>query len=197
MLLRTKLFNWHHNTPGRGHSGREATLKRLKSIFSWKGLTKDVRHMVKNCHICQSAKYDTAAYPGLLQPLPVPTKVWVDISMDFITGLPKSNGHDVILVIVDRLSKYSHFLALAHPFTAIQVEQLYLDNVFRLHGWPRSIVIYRDAIFLSEFWKCLFTVHGTEFLMSTTYHPATNGQTEVVNRCLKTYLRCMCGDHVK
>ncbi|KAL8087899.1 hypothetical protein AgCh_037877 [Apium graveolens] len=195
--LKTKILNWHHNAPGGGHSGRDATIKRIKTIFTWKGLSKDVKEFVRNCQVCQTAKYDTAAFPGLLQPLPVPQEVWLDISMDFITGLPKSNGKDVILVIVDRLSKYGHFLALAHPFTAIQVAQLYLDNVFKLHGWPKSTVSDRDSVFLSDFWKNLFLVNGTEFLMSSAYHPATDGQTEVVNRCLETYLRCMCGDHVK
>ena len=195
--LRLQILRWYHTSPGGGHSGRDATIKRIKTIFNWRGLSEDVKNFVRTCNICQTAKYDTTAYPGLLQPLPIPEEVWVDISMDFITGLPRSNGKDVILVVVDRLSKYGHFLALSHPFTAVQVAQIYLDNVFKLHGWPKSIVSDRDAVFLSDFWKGLFAVHGTEFLMSTAYHPATDGQTEVVNRCLETYLRCMCGDHVK
>lgn len=110
------------------------TIKRVKSLFYWKGLTKAVREFVRQCPVCQASKYDTAASPGLLQPLPIPQAVWIDISMDFITRLPKSGGFEVIFVVVDRLSKYSHFMALAHPFTALQVAQSYLDNVFKLHG---------------------------------------------------------------
>lgn len=152
---------------------------------------------MKQCQVCQASKYDTAAHPGLLQPLPIPEAVWMDISMDFIIGLPKSASMDVIFVVVDRLSKYSYFIPLSHPFTTIQVAQTYLDNVFKLHGWPRSIVSDRDAIFFSQFWKGLFTLHGTEFLLSSAYHPETDGQIEVVNRCLETYLRFMCSDKLK
>lgn len=102
--------------------------------------------------IVTNAKYDQDAYPGLLQPNPVPIEVWVDISMDFTTGLPKSLGKDVIFVVVDRLSKYAHFISFSHPFTTIQVAQADLNNVFKIYGWPRSIVSDRDAVFLSHFW---------------------------------------------
>ncbi|XP_056688530.1 uncharacterized protein [Spinacia oleracea] len=113
--LRTKINTWLHSEPESGHSGRDLTLRRVKNLFYWKGLTKDVRQFVKSCKVCQTAKYDTSAYPGLLQPLPIPEAVWVDISMDFITGLPKSGGKEVIFVVVDILSKYSHFMSLS-PF---------------------------------------------------------------------------------
>lgn len=192
--LKAKLINWYHSSPEAGHAGRDLTLARIKQVFTWKGLSKQVRQFVRACQVCQTSKSETVAYPGMLQPLPVPHEVWVDVSMDFITGLPKSEGKEVILVVVDRLSKYAHFVALSHPYSALTAAQAYLDNVFKLHGWPRSIVSDRDSVFLSQFWQSLFSLHGTEFLMSSAYHPETDGQTEVVNRCLEGYLRCMCGD---
>lgn len=115
-------------------------------------MNRDVQHYVRQCTVCQACKYDTSAQPGLLQPLPIPEEVWVDISMDFIEGLPKSQGKEVIWVIVDRLSKYAHFVALAHPYSAETVAQAYLDNIYKLHGLPKSIVSDRDTIFLSTFW---------------------------------------------
>nr|GEU40113.1 retrotransposable element Tf2 [Tanacetum cinerariifolium] len=143
------------------------------------------------CLVCQKCKPDLAAYPGLLQPLPIPHNIWTSISMDFIEGLPKSQRKNVIFMVVDGLSKYAHFMTLAHPFTTQQVAQSFLDNVYKLHGMPESIVSDRDKVFLSNFWSELFKLLQVRLLKSTSYHPQTDGQTEVVNRCLKGYLRCM------
>ncbi|GKC72079.1 retrotransposon-related protein [Tanacetum coccineum] len=119
-------------------------------------MRKEVKQFVRDCENFQSCKPNLEAYQGLLQPLPIPTSICTSISMDFIEGLPRSQGKDVILVVVDRLSKYSHFMALSHPFTTSHVTQLFLDNVYKLHGLPENIVSDKDKIFINSFWKELF-----------------------------------------
>ena len=117
--------------------------------------------------------------------------------MDFIDGLPKSHGKEVILVVVDRFSKYAHFVALSHPYTAEIVAQAYLDNIYKRHSLPRNILSDKDTIFLSSFLQSLFSVLRVNLLLSSSYYPQTDGQTEVLNRCLENYLRCMCVQYSK
>ena len=109
--------------------------------------------------------------------------------MDFNYALPNSFGKTVIFVVVDRLSKEAHFIALSHPYSAASVAQAFLDNVYKLHGFPRSIVSDRDAVFLSEFWQELFKLQGCSLNMSTAYHPQTSRQVEVSNREIKSILQ--------
>ncbi|GAA0164062.1 hypothetical protein LIER_39712 [Lithospermum erythrorhizon] len=122
---------------------------------------------------------------------------WTQINMDFIEGLPPSNKKHAILVVVDRFTKYSHFMALSHPFTTLTVAQLFLDHVYRLHGMPTHIISDRDRVFLSAIWQELFTKLRTKLHCSTSYHHQSDGQTERVNQCLETYLRCMCSSRPK
>ncbi|GKD34792.1 ty3-gypsy retrotransposon protein, partial [Tanacetum coccineum] len=140
-VIRQKLVNQFHSSAEGGHSGVLVTNKRLAN---WN-------------------KADLAAYPGLLQPLPIPQKVWEDISMDFIDGLPMSSEKTVIIV-------------------------LFMDNVYKLHGLPRTIVSDKDKVFTSLFWKSLFKMLKVDLQMSSAYHPQTDGQTEVVNKTLECYL---------
>jgi len=188
--LKNEILQEFHSSKFAGHFGILRTLKRLAQNFYWIAMKADVQAFISACDVCQRNKNEARSPAGLLQPLPIPTQVWEDISLDFIDGLPMSAGKNSILVVVDRLTKYGHFFALGHPYSAKAITAVFVSGVMKLHGVPRSIISDCDPIFLSSFWKEFFKLQGTELKMSSAYHPQTDGQTEVVNRCLEQYLRC-------
>ncbi|KAK1435415.1 hypothetical protein QVD17_01178 [Tagetes erecta] len=191
------LLHEFHITASGGHSGFYRTYRRLAANVYWPGMTNTIKQFIRECDVCQRCKASSVLPGGLLQPLAIPNLIWEDLSMDFITGLPPSKGFTVILVVVDRLSKYAHFILLKHPYTAKTVAEAFLKDVIRHHGIPKSIVSDRDPLFLSKFWQEIFKSMGTKLHMSSAYHPESDGQTEVINRCLETYLRCFAVDQPK
>lgn len=188
--LHHRILSALHCSAMGGHSGVPVTYSRVKGIFAWKNLKSSVQQFVEQCQVCLQAKPDRSAYPGKLQPLPVPRSAWHTISMDFVEGLPRSGTADCILVVVDKFTKFSHFIPLSHPYTAASVAHLFMSHVYRLHGFPIAIISDRDPVFTSQFWTTLFKLAGTELRLSSAYHPQSDGQTERVNQCLETFLRC-------
>ncbi|KAF7811847.1 Transposon Ty3-G Gag-Pol polyprotein [Senna tora] len=192
--LKPKILQFFHDSKIGEHGGVRKTHKAVTEIFYWPFMLKDVEDYVKQCAICQQTKYSTDKKQGLLQPLPIPHSPWEDLTMDFIVGLPKSHDYSAILVVVDRFTKMAHFAGLKTGFTASTVATVFTDMVVKLHGFPKPIVIDRDSIFLSKFWKNLMLQSGTKLMYNSAYHPETDGQTEVLNRCLEQYLRAFSFD---
>jgi len=136
---------------GMGHEGIQKTLHRLRSDFHIPGDRRLVMDFIRNCEVCQRNKTEHLRPRGLLQPLDIPSVVWADIAMDFIEALPRVNGKTVILTVVDRFSKFAHFIPLSHPYTAASVARVFFQEIVRLHGLPSSIVSDRDPVFTSAF----------------------------------------------
>jgi len=141
--IKTAILNYIHDSPSSGHTSFERTLKRARRDFFWVGMKSDIQTYIKQCEVCQRAKGENTKPSGLLQPLPIPTRPWSSISMIFIEGLPKSNQYSVIMVVVDRFTKYVHFIPVSHPYRATKIANLFSQNVMKLHGLPNNIVILK------------------------------------------------------
>jgi hypothetical protein len=158
-----------------GHEGVQRTLHRLRCDFHFLNMKQVVEDFVRECVTCQRYRLEHLHPASLLLPLPVPQGVWLDITVDFIEALPRVRGKSVIFTVVDRFNKYSHFIPLAHPYSTESVAQAFLADIVRLHGVPQSIVLDRDPIFTSTFWRELMRLVGTKLHMTTAFHPQSNG----------------------
>jgi hypothetical protein len=153
-------------------------------------MKREIAKYVSECDTCQRIKASHLTVSGTLQPLPIPSWKWEDISMDFIVGLPQtSQKHDSIWVIIDRLTKTAHFLSVHTTYTAKKYAEIYLDQIIRLHGVPKTIISDRGVQFIARFWEQLQSSLGTKLIRSSAYHPQTDGQTERVNQILEDMLR--------
>jgi hypothetical protein len=150
--LKQKVLLELHTSPVGGHSIFLKTYHSVKKEFFWDGLKTDVERFVAECLVFQQNKVETIKTRGILQPLAISSQRLEEVSMDFITRLPKSKGKSVIMEIVDRLIKYTHVCALSHPFKASKVSTAFMETIQKLHGIPKIIVSDRDPIFTGHFW---------------------------------------------
>ena len=188
--LRRCIMRELHCSPYCGHTGIHRTQSLISRYFYWPNMHEDITEYVKGCIVCQRNKSVSGVPAGKLQPLPVPSDIWKDVSMDFIGPMPMTaRHHDYVLVVVDRLSKMAHFLPCKTNISGQNVAQLYAERIWSLHGLPRSIVTDRGRPFLNAFNTALTKLLGTQHAVSSAYHPETDGQTERVNRILCEMLR--------
>jgi hypothetical protein len=153
-------------------------------------MKREIAKYVSECDTCQRIKASHLKVAGTLQPLPIPSWKWEELSMDFIVGLPNTSRHrDSIWVIVDRLTKTAHFLPVHSTHKAEKYAEVYIDQIVLLHGIPWTIVSDRGAPFVARFWEHLQESLGTHVIRSSAYHPQTDDQTERVNQILEDMLR--------
>jgi hypothetical protein len=165
--LKNKGLSFVHASPIARHVGFDKTMQRARKDFVWPGMKSDVKKFIKEYDVYQRVKAENLSPAGLLQSLPIPNRPWSSISMDFIKGLPLSQGYSVVWVVVDRLTKYGHFIPLKHHFTAEKLAQIFMTELFKLHGMPLNIVSNRDSTFTSRFWTKIFKLQGVFLAFST------------------------------
>jgi hypothetical protein len=190
--LQLQAFRKRHCSPLAGHFGVAKTVELLSRDYWFPRMRRVVAKFIANCDACQRSKPNRHAPFGLLQPLRVPTGPWTDLSMDWITDLPSSEGCDAILVVKCRLTKMAHFIAVLKTHTSEDTVTAFLREVFRLHGFPLSIVSDRDPRLTSGFWKRFMELLRVKLNHSTAFHPQTDGSTEVINQVIEQYLRVFC-----
>jgi hypothetical protein len=188
--LRKQIMDEAHLSKFSIHPGSTKMYQDLKQSFWWTRMKREIAKYVSECDICQRVKASHLKTAGILQPLPIPSWKWEDISMDFIVGLPHTSlRHDSIWVIVDRLTKTAHFIPVHTTYVAKKYAEVYLDQIVCLHGIPKTIISNRGTLFVARFWEQLQDALGTKLIRSSAYHPQTDGQTERVNQILEDMLR--------
>ena len=195
--LREAIIREAHGGGLAGYFGRDKTLVLVKENFYWPNLVKDVGKILERCEIYKRAKTH-GSNAGLHISLPNPTAPWEDVSLDFVLGLPRTQrGKDSITAVVDRFSRMAHFVPCTKTTDATHVADLYFGEIVKLHGVPKTLTSDRDAKFLSHFWRTLWLKIGTRLQFSTSHHPQTDGQTEVVNHSLGALIRAPIKKNLK
>ncbi|QRW25134.1 Retrotransposable element Tf2 protein [Rhizoctonia solani] len=188
--IRLELLEQYHDSPIAGHQGQAHTLELLSRDYYWPGMKAQVNRYVESCENCQRSKGHKHTAP--IRPLPIPSRPWEDIAYDMIVKLPLSNGYDSILVVIDRFSKQAHFIPCIEKTNAKEMAEIFIKEVWKLHGTPRTTISDRGRVFNNEFQRALYEKLGIKPLYSTAYHPETDGLAERTNQWLEGFLRSYC-----
>ena len=194
--LREEILREFHFSRFSIHPGGTKMYRDLHRQYYWSGMKRHVGDFVRRCLTCQQIKVEHQKQTGLLQPLEVAEWKWEYVTMDFVTHLPRTpRRHDAVWVIMDRLKKSAHFLAVRMTFTLEEFCRLYIRETVRLHGVSVSIVSDRDPRFTTHFWKSFQKAMGTRLTMSIAFHPQIDSQSERTIHVLKDMLRVCVLDH--
>ncbi len=192
--LRVQVMSMIHNTlTESAHSGYHKSYNRLATTHYWPGMSRDLQKYVSTCDICQKSKPRRHGPVGLLQPIPIPTRPFEVVSMDFIPELPESSGYNNILVIVDKLTKYAIFVPCSTTINEENTARLFFEHIIAKFGIPAQIITDRDPRWRNTFWKEVCKLMGMKRALTTAHHPQADGQTEVLNQGLEIALRAYIG----
>ncbi|GJS11369.1 putative reverse transcriptase domain-containing protein [Tanacetum coccineum] len=196
--LRSVILHESHKSKYSIHPSSEKMYQDVKKLYWWPNMKADIATYVSKCLTCARVKAEHQRPSGLLVQPEIPEWKWDNITMDFITKLPRSSqGFDTIWVIVDRLTKSAHFLPIRENDPLDKLARLYLNRIVARHGIPASIICDRDGRFTSNFWRSFQKALGTDISMSTAYHPETDGQSERTIQTLEDMLRACVIDFGK
>ncbi|XP_077961190.1 uncharacterized protein LOC144410185 [Gasterosteus aculeatus] len=182
---------WAHGSRLTCHPGVARTMAFLRRRFWWPTMADDTKGYVAACQVCAQNKVSNRPSVGFLRPLPIPRRPWSHLALDFVTGLPPSEGNTVVLTVVDRFSKYAHFVPLPKLPSAKETASILVKEVFRIHGLPCDLVSDRGPQFSSAVWRAFCRAIGATVSLCSGYHPQTNGQAERANQKLEISLRCL------
>uniref|UniRef100_A0A8C7KLL0 Gypsy retrotransposon integrase-like protein 1 n=1 Tax=Oncorhynchus kisutch TaxID=8019 RepID=A0A8C7KLL0_ONCKI len=189
--VRSAVLQWSHASKIACHPDVARTMAPLRRRFWWPAMGEDTQRFVAVCPVCAQNKSTNRPSSGLLHPLPIPRRPWSHLALDFVTGLPPSVGNTVILTIVDRFSKFAHFVPLSKLPSATETSEILVREVFRVHGLPSDIVSDRGPQFTSAVWRSFCLAIGATVSLTSGFHPQSNGQAERANQKMESTLRCL------